>query len=190
MTRNRFKNDRGTLWIRIPIHRRGLGLERIDRVRILRKENRWVDKHLASLETAYRRAPFFCDHFNVVRDFLESGIESLAELNIGLITYVAGQCGIACRTVRLSETGIEAKGTEMLIALCRHYGADTLLVQRAAQKYLDPEPVETSAIRLSFFRPRFCIYPQLWGEFLGNLSIFDLLFCCGPRAGDVIRRRR
>lgn len=189
ITRNRFKNDGGTLWIRIPVHRKGLGLQRIDRVRIQREESRWVHKHLASLEAGYHRAPFFPDHFGILRDLLESGLESLVELNITLITYAARQCGLACRTVRLSETGIRAKGTELLTALCRRYGADTLLAQSAAQKYLDPQPFETKGIRLAFFRPNRCIYPQLWGDFIANLSVFDLLFCCGPRAGAVIRQR-
>ncbi|GEM_PF-6728791 len=40
-----------------------------------------------------------------------------------------------------------------------------------------------------YFAPYPGIYPQLWGEFIGNLSTFDLLFCCGPRAGAVIRQR-
>jgi len=186
MTRNRFKNDRGELWIRLPVHKKGLGLQQIDRVKIVRQDQRWVDKHVSSLQHAYRNAPFFRDHFGVLRNLFESGLESLAELNISLIAYVAGQCGIACRTVRLSATGIEARGTELLAALCRRYGADTLLAQSPAQKYLDPEPFAKAGIRLVFLQPKRCIYPQLWGDFVANLSVFDLLFCCGPRAGAVL----
>ena len=187
MTRNRFKNDDGTLWIRIPIHRKGRGLQRIDRVRIFRKDDRWVSKAISSLETAYRHAPFFSHHVGILKSFLEYGNERLVDMNTALITYVARQCGIPCRTVRLSETGVEAGGPDLLIALCRRYGADTLLAQNAAQKYLDPEPFRRKKIRLAFFQPRRCIYPQLWGPFIGNLSAFDLLFCCGPRAGAFIQ---
>jgi len=34
VTRNRFKNDLGTLWMTIPVWKKGLGLQNIDEVRI------------------------------------------------------------------------------------------------------------------------------------------------------------
>ena len=61
MTRNRFKNDQGTLWLTVPVWKKGLGLQRIDEVRIC-YEFPWQRKHLASLKTAYGKAPFFEDH--------------------------------------------------------------------------------------------------------------------------------
>ena len=30
MTRNRFKNDQGVLWLTVPVLKKGLGLQRID----------------------------------------------------------------------------------------------------------------------------------------------------------------
>ena len=43
-------------------------------------------------------------------------------------------------------------------------------------------------IELTFFRPPSPIYPQLWGDFVSNLSSFDLLFNCGPKACDILLR--
>jgi hypothetical protein len=190
MTRNRFKNDGGTLWIRIPVHRKGRGRQRIDRVRIVREEPAWIRKHLTSLETAYRHAPFFTDHFGPLRDLLASDIDRLAELNMALIDYVSRQLGVATRVVRLSETKVNGRGQALLLELCRLYRADTLLAQSAARKFLDPEPFAEQGIRLDFFRPAACIYPQLWDTFIGNLSVFDLLFCCGPKARSFIEQTR
>ena len=34
ISRNRFKNDRGTLWMTIPVWKKGLGLQNIDAVGI------------------------------------------------------------------------------------------------------------------------------------------------------------
>jgi len=58
LTRNRFKNDQGTLWMTIPVWKKGLGLQKIDEVRICH-EGRWARKHLVSLKSAYANAPFF-----------------------------------------------------------------------------------------------------------------------------------
>jgi hypothetical protein len=185
MTRNRFKNDQGTLWIRVPVHRKGLGLQRIDRVRRLRDPNQ-IRKQLSGIASAYRHAPFFTDHFGALKAALESATESLAELNISLIRYAARQLGVRSRVVRLSETDAGLKGAALPADLCRRYGADTFLAQSHARKYLERRPLDAEGVRVLFFRPRTCVYPQLWGGFVANLSIFDLLFCCGPKAGTVI----
>jgi len=34
ITRNRFKNDQGTLWMSIPVWKKGLGLQKLNEVRI------------------------------------------------------------------------------------------------------------------------------------------------------------
>jgi hypothetical protein len=190
LTRNRFKNDSGVLWIRIPVHRKHLGLQRIDRVRIVREGEAWPAKSVASLENAYSRAPFFPDHFPVIRHHLESGSDRLADMNIALIDYGARQLRSRSRLVRLSDTGIAARGTALLTELCRLFNADTLLVQSAALKYLEPAAFSKHRVKLASFRHTPLVYPQLWGPFVGNLSMFDLLFCCGPAARKVIEGRR
>ncbi|MBW1702349.1 MAG: WbqC family protein [Deltaproteobacteria bacterium] len=32
--------------------------------------------------------------------------------------------------------------------------------------------------------------PQLWGPFIPNLSAFDLVFNCGPKAHTILNRSR
>ena len=39
ITRNRFKNDQGTLWMTIPVRKKGLGLQKISEVRICHAGN-------------------------------------------------------------------------------------------------------------------------------------------------------
>jgi len=39
---------------------------------------------------------------------------------------------------------------------------------------------------LEFFTPPCPVYPQLWGDFIPNLSALDLALNCGPRAGDIL----
>jgi len=62
MTRNRFKNDQGTLRLTIPVHKKGLGFQSIDSVCIYR-EKHFPRKQLTSLRHAYAHAPFFQDHY-------------------------------------------------------------------------------------------------------------------------------
>ena len=65
LSRNRFKNDQGTLWMTVPVWKKGLGLQGIDEVKICH-EGRWAKKHLESLKSAYGKAPYFKDHLDFV----------------------------------------------------------------------------------------------------------------------------
>ena len=58
ITRNRFKNDKGVLWIKIPVWKKGLGLQCLDQVRIC-DEFYAPKKYLESIRTAYMKAPYF-----------------------------------------------------------------------------------------------------------------------------------
>jgi hypothetical protein len=75
------------------------------------------------------------------------------------------------------------------VDICRRLKASDFLVQKAALKYLDAEMFGDAGIALQPFKPPVCIYPQLWGSFLPNLSSFDLLFNCGPGSPEILLRR-
>jgi hypothetical protein len=43
-----------------------------------------------------------------------------------------------------------------------------------------------AGVKLRFFKMSHPVYPQLWGDFIPNLSSFDLLLNCGPKAHDIL----
>ena len=187
LTRNRFKNDQGTLWLTIPVWKKGRGVQRISDVEICR-EGRWANKHLASLRTAYANAPFFKDHEDFVGKLFSPTYLKLLQLNESAIRYVFQHLEIPTRLVRLSDLGIEEKEPRLSIEVCRAVGATHFLAQNSARKYLDIEGFKKEGIEVIFFNPRPVVYPQLWGHFLPNLSVLDLLFNCGPGAIEIIRK--
>ncbi len=187
LTRNRFKNDQGTLWLTIPVWKRGLGLQRINEVKIC-YEGRWQRKHMASLSSAYANAPFFEDHRSFLEKIFSEQMSSLLELNMRIIRYVLAQLAIETHIVTLSELGIEAKEPELSIKVAAALGATHFLAQSTARKYLDQEGFQNKGIHLTFFRPKVPVYPQLWGTFLPNLSVLDLLFNCGPKAKAILEK--
>ncbi|MBW2127362.1 MAG: WbqC family protein [Deltaproteobacteria bacterium] len=114
LTRNRFKNDQGTLWLTIPVWKKGLGLQKINEVKIC-YEGHWQKKHMASLSSAYANAPFFEDHRSFLEKIFSEQMSSLLELNMRIIRYVLAQLAIETHIVTLSELGIEAKEPELSI---------------------------------------------------------------------------
>jgi len=185
LTRNRFKNDQGVLWMTIPVWKKGLGLQRIHEVRIC-NEGRWAAKHLASLKTSYRNAPFFDEHEVAVERLFSEKFERLIDLNRTIIQHIMAHLRIPARVVLLSDLKIDSDEPRLSVDICRELGATRFLAQAGAGKYLDSERFEKAGISLTFFNPRRPVYPQLWGPFIPNLSAFDLLFNCGPKGHDLL----
>lgn len=185
ITRNRFKNDQGTLWLTVPVWKKGLGLQPISDVKICH-EGRWHKKHTESLRSAYIHAPYFVEHFDLLKEIFSSKHKTILQCNLETIDYLAQQLKIGTKIVLLSELGIKARGNHLLIEICRTLGASEFLAQSAAAKYIDEQQFKTAAIRLDCFKYPSPIYPQLWGDFIPNVSAFDLIFNCGPKAREIL----
>jgi hypothetical protein len=185
VSRNRFKNDQGTLWLTVPVWKKGLGLQRIHEVRICH-EFRWAAKHLASLKSAYAKAPYFADHIPFIERIYAARYGKLIELNQAVIDYLLRQLEIDTEIKLLSRLGIQSTGNQMLVEICQRLGASTYAAQQAAAKYLDPLLFAQAGIKLQFFKAPAPVYPQLWGPFISDLSILDLLFNCGPRSHAIL----
>lgn len=189
INRNRFKNDQGTLWMTIPVWKKGLGLQPINQVRIC-YERRWPRKHLESLKSAYGHAPYLRDHLGFLEEMFSARFEKLLDLNLAIIRYLMNCLQIDTRLVLLSELGVTGRATQLLIEICKTLGASTFLAQSQAQKHLDTDLFLKNGIELRGFRYVAPVYPQLWGDFLANLSTFDLVFSCGPKAPEILRRHQ
>jgi len=185
LTRNRFKNDQGTLWMTLPVWKKGLGLQRIDEVRICH-EGRWARKHLASLKSAYAKAPYFMDHLGFLEGIFSTKSEKLIDFNLSIIRYLMGNLRIETEVVLLSELGIDVMGDRLPVELCKTMKGSHFLAQISTRKYLNPDLFREAGIQVSFFNFPSLVYPQLWGDFLPNLSIFDLIFNYGPKARDIL----
>jgi hypothetical protein len=185
VSRNRFKNDQGAFWITVPVWKKGLGLQRIKDVRICNEGN-WRKKGLASLKAAYAKAPYLKDHQDVLEQMFSQTFERLIDLNLMTISYLRTSLRIDCPFMLQSEMGIRSTGDVLLLDICRKLGGAVYLAQESAKKYLDGAAFASADVELCFFSPPSPVYPQLWGDFIHNLSAFDLLLNCGPKGRDVL----
>ncbi|CAD7841979.1 MAG: hypothetical protein [Olavius algarvensis Delta 4 endosymbiont] len=185
ITRNRFKNDQGTLWVTIPVLKKGLGFQKIRDVRICYAEN-WPQRLQRTFEHAYARAPYLYDFVGVMETVLSARPVWLLDLNLEILQALLDYLAIDTRVVLMSELGSAGKGTALIIDICKALGADRFLVQSSARAYYDSSAFSAEGLELIYFsKPRY-IYPQLWGDFIENLSVLDLLFNCGPKTREII----
>lgn len=148
------------------------------------KDRRQIEKVRKAIVNCYGRARFY-DHS--VCTILETARgASLAAINGTLIRWAHGVLGLDTEIVLQSDLGIVADKTTLLQELCQAVGADTYLSGQGARKYNDPAEFAQFGIKLRYDDFKCPEYPQMWGEFIPNLSIIDLLFNCGPESRGVL----
>ena len=185
ITRNRFKNDQGTLWMTIPVWKKGLGLQRISNVRICHNGN-WSRKHLRSLQSAYANAPFLADNISIMEQILSQKFDRLLDLNLEIIKYIFQYLGIDTKLVLMSELDVSGKGASLIIDICKSLGATQFSVHSSALSYYDRRQFRAEGIDLISFKNPEYIYPQMWGGFITNLSILDMMFTCGTKTRQIV----
>jgi hypothetical protein len=185
MSRNRIKTKDGQLWIPVPVLRKGRGLQRIDRVEIFNQRD-WGKKHCQRLAYAYHHAPYFRDHRQFFEDVFLRSWTYLLKLNMTILGYLRDALQIETPFQTSSHLGTKTKGTRLLVDICRRVEAEVYLSSAPGRKYLDEEIFQEAGIQVKYFRYHPPAYPQLWGSFLPNLSVVDLLFNCGPKSQQII----
>ncbi len=185
ITRNRFKNDQGAMWLTVPVWKKGLGFQKINQVRICH-EGRWAAKHLESLKIAYGHAPFLEDHISIFNQIFSRKTQKAADLNIRIIRHITRHLRMNTKLVLLSSLGLRSRGSQLLIDICKTTGADRFLAQNSAKKFINADLFNKKNISLEFVKIPSPVYPQLWGEFIPDLSAFDLLLNCGPKSHHIL----
>jgi hypothetical protein len=127
----------------------------------------WLRRHLGCLKSAYGKSPFYEFYISEFTHTYEKKPRFLADLNYELLTICLRLVGIK-KEIRyiLSGEREEEKGVDNVISLINNKKSQNSSI------YYQPLP-----------------YYQTFGnDFVGNLSIIDLLFNMGPEAKSVLLR--
>jgi len=183
--RNRIKTAQGWQWLTVPVAYRFP--QRINQVEINPRIN-WARKHLLAMRINYSKAPYFSDYFDSFEKILSENWQGIAALNLRLVRALTELLGISTPLRLASELGNLPEGPdERLIAICQHLGAAVYLAGMGGKDYMNLEKFDKAGIKVVFQEFKHPVYPQLYGEFLPNLSVVDLLFNCGKQSLRIIR---
>lgn len=187
VNRNRLKCDQGELWLTVPVKKKGRGLQKISDVEVLDAGN-WPRRFFQSISQNYAHAPYFAEHRAFLKDLMQMRWEKLVDLNVAAIYYLAGSLGIGNKVVLQSSLRIQSQGSELLVKITKETGSDVYLTPLVSKKYVDENLFARHGITIQFFKFIPPVYPQLWGEFIYNLSALDLLLNCGGKSLEVIKK--
>jgi len=190
VNRNRIKvPDKKFLWLTVPVKKKGMGLQRINDV-MINNEHNWSRKHFLSLVHAYKKAPYFEKHIGFLENIYKKRWQKIVDLDIVLLQYMIKELGIDVELKLSSELGVDGKGTQILVDICEKLEAEVYLLGISGRKYIEEEMFKNRGIEVKYYNFTPPVYPQLWGDFVPNLSTFDVLFNCGVKSMDIITRQR
>lgn len=183
--RNRVKLRTGVRWLSVPIRYR-FG-DPIDAVAVgLTTGISWQEAHRRALHESLGSAPYFPQAMDIWEIAIAFGERTLTGLNSRLIEGICSYLGISTRIVRSRDYKLSGAKTERLIGLLKKLGATSYLSGPRARDYLDENLFETQGIGLEYKSYDYRIYPQLWGEFVGTVTVLDLIANCGPDSRDFL----
>ena len=118
-----------------------------------------VTNHLLSIESAYRRTPYYEYYIESLQQIYHTKFECLSDLNMQLLNFIVAKIGLSCQLV---------------------YHASNAPIDRSARDLADPKKQNEYSGKsyLQTFTERYGFVP--------NLSILDLLMNEGPNTISIL----
>jgi len=182
--RNRIKDPSGQIWLTIPVKSKNT---LIKDMKISMTDYPWAKKHLKSIYFNYIKAPYFDSFFSDIEKICnEKKWEKIIDIDIEFIRWCFKILKIDVKMIISSDLDVKSSKSQKLVDICKKVGADSYLSGVGGKNYLDSNLFNKEGIKVEFQDFKHPIYPQLFGEFIPNLSIIDMILNCGDRSRNFL----
>lgn len=140
------------------------------------------DNILKTIESFYKKAPYFKEYYNDIEAILKKEETYLSELNIDLLCYFLKILKIDTEIYISSKLEVGAiEPNERLLKLCMKFEADGYIAGMGGKNYMDGKLFQDQGITILWqnFDNANIIYSQQGKDFISGLSIIDILFNVG-----------
>lgn len=137
---------------------------------------------IATIEQAYRRAPFFSQAFPELTNILMDKEINLARFLANSILVITGYLGIQV-SIRISseiEKDTSLKGEDKVIDICQQLKATNYFNAIGGKELYSKEKFANNGLALNFIKSKPIIYNQFKNQFLPWLSIIDVMMFNSP----------
>lgn len=179
--RNKIKTPNGVLWLTIPARQISLS-QKIKDTTIA--NTNWNKKHWNSIKMNYSKSKYFLDYKDVFEDlYMNIKTTFLSEVNYLFISKICEILDIKTN-FSWSTDYITTEGkTERLVDLCKQTNANVYISGPAAKDYIDESMLKSANIDVYYFDySGYPEYSQMFGDFIHEVSILDLIFNEGPNS--------
>jgi hypothetical protein len=187
--RNKIRNSQGEQWLSVPVRSKGKQKQLIKDVHISYDNmRRPLDKIMKTIETNYKKAPFYNDYYEDLNLILSKNPKHISKLNQDIIQWVCSKLQIITPCILSSEIGVVGARADLLVDICKVKKATHYISPLGSKVYLDEtNAFELAGIPISYYNFKHPEYQQLHGGFIPYLSILDLLFNAGPDSRAIMK---
>ena len=187
INRNKIKGKNGSFWLTVPVVLKG-HTQKCVKDTAIDNNQRWMKKHLRSIEENYCQSPYFDKYFSFFRECYLCQWENLTDLTLYMLRWFLKELNIMTDIQIMSEFSLCSKKSDLIIDICKEFGGDIYLSGELGINYLDVEALQRNNIKVLFQKYKHPQYKQGYGEFMANLSIIDMLFNYGVDTYDILMK--
>jgi len=186
--RNKIKTSQGPKWLTVPVQVKGKFDQKIKDT--LLDGHAWQQNHFKTLQQYYKNARYFDDILALLTPlYCDEIYTSLSDLNFKFLTSICRYLNINTKITHSMDYVLVEGKTERLLSICQQSGASKYISGPAAKNYMDTALFAANNIAVTWFdHSGYVNYPQLWGGFVSQVSILDLLFNCGPTSINYLSK--
>ena len=183
--RNKIKTPNGLIWLTVPVKYKETS-QLICKTEI-DYSHKWQAEQINRFKNSYIKSPFFKDALKLLEEGLSYADSTISQLNIRLIKLICVYLQITTPLAMSIDYAVTGAKTDRLINLLKKVGATMYLSGPSAKGYLDENLFRENGISLEYKTYDYPPYSQLWGEFVGTVSVLDLIANCGPRSREFLK---
>lgn len=182
--RNLIKTKLGTRWLTVPVQRTWPRLPICET--LIDYTSPFYIGHIQQFREAYRHAPYLDCAIDLMGEAYRNKYATISELAIATTELTCRLLNISTPRLKASGLGPPGTKTDGLLAILKRVGASTYLSGPSADSYLDKATFASHNIILEYKTYEYRPYPQLWGDFEGQVSILDLVANTGLESREHI----
>jgi len=188
--RNKIRTNDGDMWLSVPISTSGKQTQSIKDAEILYEGKRSpLVKIMNSIETNYKRAPFYNDYAAELNSILIRNPKYISNLNLDIIGWVCQKLQIITPRILSSELDVSGTKADLLVDICHSQKATHYISPPGSKVYLDESSAfKNAGIPVSYYDYKHPEYSQLHGGFAPYMCILDLLFNAGPASREIMTK--
>lgn len=188
--RNKIRTYQGETWLTVPVIQKNKRSQTY-RETLIDNETEWSKNHWKSLYYNYAKAPYFKNYAAFFENLYNKNYTKLLDLDIEIINYLKKQLEIETEVLISSQLQLPndfTSKTDRLVKMIKKVGGSTYITSKGTKNYMDEELMKEQGIKLLWHDFNHPTYKQFHGNFIPFMSVIDLLFNCGDKSKDIIRK--
>lgn len=184
INRCKIKTSQGEQWMTVGMAYKNKSKQSIDEMEMA--DSQWNKIHQRTLQMNYARSQWFKTYLPFLQTIYDQPWNHISQLNETFIRLICRLLGLTTSIVSDTDLCPQGQGTERLVNICMAVGATTYLSGVGGKNYMNEALFAKHSIKLEYSDFQHPVYQQLWGQFIPDLSIVDLLFNEGKRSLGIL----